>query len=134
MIHVDTSFLVDAIRETRRGVSGPARTWLASHSGEELAISVLVLAELLLGAALHAEPDVEKVRVQTIVGNLPIVPLDESIPPVFAGTAAALQRAGRTVSTMDLLIASAALANGAALLTRNVDHFRRIHGLSVLTY
>ena len=52
MIHLDTTFLVDAIRESRRGQDGPARRWLTRHRGEALAVSVFVRAEVLVGAEL----------------------------------------------------------------------------------
>jgi hypothetical protein len=41
----------------------------------------------------------------------------------YAGLFAARRRAGRPVADMDLLIAATALANGATVVTRNVDDF-----------
>lgn len=99
-----------------------------------MAISILVLCELLVGAELHGEPDVERSRVRKVTRGLPIAFLDEQIPPIYASTAAQLIRSGHRIATMDLLVACVALANGAALLTRNVRHFKRVQGLQVLTY
>lgn len=42
-----------------------------------------------------------------------------------------LKGAGTRVGTMDLKIASIALANDATLLTRNTDDFRRVPGLRI---
>ena len=42
-----------------------------------------------------------------------------------------LRSAGVRIGTMDLRIASIALANGAILLSRNLSHFRRVPGLRV---
>lgn len=134
MIHLDTTFLVDAIRESRHGATGPARTWLASNPREELAVSVPVLCELLVGAELHAEPEAEGRRVRQVCHGLPVVSLDERVPAIYARAAAALMRAGERLAMMDLLIASVALSKGAAVLTRNVRHFERIPGLTVLPY
>ena len=134
MIHLDTSFLVDVIRETRRNVAGPAREWLAANPSEVIAISVPVLCELMVGAALHAKPGEELRRVERICAGLPVAQLDERVPAVFASAGADLIRKGAQVATMDLLIASIALADGAALLTRNERDFERIQGLKVITY
>ena len=63
-----------------------------------------------------------------------MVHLDERVPAVYARTAATLIGNGDRLATMDLLIASVALSVGAAVLTRNVDHFERVPGLKVIRY
>lgn len=134
MIHLDTSFLVDAIRESRRRQDGPARRWLSEHRSEALGMSVFVLSELLLGAHLHAEPLEERRRVLAVVGDLPIALPDSRLADTYAGVHAGLLQAGTPLATMDLLIACVALAQGASLLTANARHFARVPGLRVLHY
>ncbi len=134
MIHLDTTFLVDAIRETRRGHDGPARQWLASHRGEPLAMSVFVRAEILVGAELHADPLEERRRVMAVCGDLPVILPDDRLADSYAGAHASLRREGTPLASMDLLIACVALNEGAPLLTANHSHFSRIPGLRVLTY
>ncbi|MFN8098569.1 MAG: type II toxin-antitoxin system VapC family toxin [Dermatophilaceae bacterium] len=134
MIHLDTTFLVDAIRETRRQSAGPARQWLADNGGEELAISVFVRAELLVGAALHAEPERERLRVLQVCRDLPVVAPGPRLAETYASVAAGLQRQGTPIATMDLLIGCTALDANAALLTGNRKHFERIVGLRLLGY
>ena len=48
MIHLDTTFLVDAIPKSRRGLEGLARRWLADHAGEPLATMDLLIAATAL--------------------------------------------------------------------------------------
>jgi predicted nucleic acid-binding protein len=60
VIHLDTSFVVDFLREASRGGEGPATTLLTSLPPEELAISVFVLCELIAGAALASRSDEER--------------------------------------------------------------------------
>lgn len=134
MIHLDTSFLVDAIREARRGEAGPARRWLSAHAEENLGISVFVLCELLLGAELHAESARELRRVRETCSTLRLVAADHRLPATYARVCAGLRRQGKAPATMDLLIGSMALLEGAPLLTANEDHFARILGLRVLGY
>lgn len=134
MIHLDTTFLVDAIRESRRGHDGPARQWLAGHRGEALGMSVFVRAEILLGAELHADPLGERRRVMAVCGNLPVVLPDDGLADTYARVHAGLRQQGTPLATMDLLIACVALNERAPLLTANQSHFARIPGLRVLDY
>ena len=55
MIHFDTSFVVDFLRETSRDDPGPATALLDSLPPEDLAVSVFVVCELLAGAAFSRE-------------------------------------------------------------------------------
>ena len=133
-IHLDTSFLVDAIRESRRGEDGPARRWLAGHREEALAVSLFVLCELMVGAELHTEPEAERRRVRETCGTLPVIGADQHLPATYARVHASLARQGEPLPTMDLLIAATALNEGAGLLTANDRHFARVPGLRVVTY
>jgi tRNA(fMet)-specific endonuclease VapC len=45
-----------------------------------------------------------------------------------------LERAGKMIGAMDLLIAAHALAIAATLVTNNLAHFQRISGLSVIQW
>lgn len=134
MIHLDTTFLVDAMRESRRGEDGPTRRWLAENSTEELGLSIFVRAELLVGAELHAEPDRERRRVLQICGDLPVIVPGPRLADIYASVAAALARQGSRLATMDLLIGCTALDANAPVLTANRKHFSRIVGLRVLGY
>lgn len=134
MIHLDTTFLVDAIRESRRGLDGPARAWLAEHRTEPLAMSVFVRAEILVGAELHADSLLERRRVLAVCGDLPVILPDARLAETYAAVHAGLRRQGTPLATMDLLIACVALNEGAPLLTANHAHFARIPGLRVLQY
>jgi len=134
VVHADTTFLVDTIRESRRGLDGPARTWLAEHAETSVAISVFVLSEMLLGAELHAEPAKERQRIREALGDMPVAIPDLRLATTYARVCADLQRRGVPTGTMDLLIACLALNEEAALLTANAKHFSDIHGLEVLEY
>jgi predicted nucleic acid-binding protein len=134
VIHLDTTFLVDAIRESRRGLDGPARRWLSDHGDEPLAVSLFVMCELLVGAELHAESEVERRRVRDTCGGLPVVIPDTRLADAFARIHGGLARRGEMLPTMDLLIATTALTHEASLLSANDAHFARVPGLRVLGY
>ncbi len=134
MIHLDTTFLVDLLREARRRERGAATKKLESLGDEELGISLFVLCELEAGAALAARADEERDRVRAVVSRLALVLPDATLAGRYGELLAALRSRGEAIATMDLLIASAALADAAPLVTRNVRHFDRVPGLEVLGY
>ena len=119
MMHVDTSFLVDLLRESRRRRPGPATAFLNRIQGEELRVDVHVACELLAGAELYVRPSVERERVQRLCAELQISYPDERFPPTYARLLASQERKRQRIATMDLLIATAAVVDGAALVTRN---------------
>jgi predicted nucleic acid-binding protein len=133
VIHLDTTFLVDLLREARRR-PGPATAFLDSMEDQGLWISPYVLCELYAGAELSADPAREAQAVQRVCSALQVCLPDERFPPVYGRLLATLQKSGRIIATMDLLIAASALVDEAPLVTRNLGHFSRVPGLKVLTY
>ena len=133
MIYLDTSFLVDLLRESGHGV-GPATRFLDERADEDLCISVLVSCELSAGAELSVRPSVERQKIEHLCSALRIVYPDERFAPTYGRLLSALTRAGRSISTIDLLIATSAVVDDAPLVTRNVKDFRRIPGLELLLY
>ena len=134
MKHLDTSFLVDLMRELGKGRPGPASALLDTLTEEALRVSVHVECELLAGAELARAPDIERARVRLVLASLEVTHTDERFAPIYADVLAELTKKGRRIATMDLLIASAALADGAPLVTRNAKHFARVPGLTLVPY
>ena len=134
MIHLDTTFLVDLLRERGRDATGPASQWLGEHQDDELAISVFVACELYNGAERSTRPDMETEKVRSVCEAVHLIYPDEHLPPVYGRVLADLQRRGETIAAMDLLIATTCLCHEAPLLTRNRRHFERVPGLRLLAY
>lgn len=134
MIQVDTSFLVDLMREAGRGQDGPATRFLASRPDEVLGASVFVLCELAAGAELARDPARERERVARLADSLEAVSPGSDFASTYGRLLARMQRSGMKVATMDLLIGTSAMESGAPLLTRNRKDFEKIPGLDVLTY
>jgi len=97
-----------------------------------LAISVVVLAELLFGAEKHPTQgaairgDIEDFR-----RRLRVVPWSETAAEVYARIRAHLKRQGMPIGNMDLLIAAHALAEDAVLVTNNTHEFCRVPELKL---
>ena len=134
MIHLDTSLLVDLLREAGRGREGPASRFLASVPDEELGVSVFVVCELAAGAAMSVRPAQEKRQVDRLCEGLHIDYPDERFAPAFGSLLASQERSGGRIAAMDLLIATSALVAEAPLVTRKARDFSRVPGLDVLTY
>jgi predicted nucleic acid-binding protein len=134
VIHLDTSFLVDLLREAARDAEGPASRFLAGVADEQLGISVFVACELAAGAAMSTRPAQERRRVERLLEGLHVDYPDERFAPAYGSLLASQNRGSGRISTMDLLIATSARVAGTPLVTRNARDFSRVPGLEVLTY
>ncbi len=135
MIHLDSTFLIDLLRETSRERPGPAFDFLESlDQKEHLGVSVHVLCELRAGAELSRRPLVEHEALDTVLSGLLVSYPDDRFAPMYGRLLAATSIGRKPVASMDLLIAVAALLDDAALVTRNRKDFERIPGLRVLNY
>ena len=135
MIHLDSSFLIDLLRETANQHPGPAFDLIESFEEHEvLAVSVHVVCELRAGAELSRKALVEHEVVDRLLSGLLVSYPDDGFAPLYGRLLAGTHRSGRAVAAMDLLIATAALLDDAPLVTRNVKDFSRIPGLRVLSY
>jgi tRNA(fMet)-specific endonuclease VapC len=135
VIHLDSSLLIDLLRETLRERPGPALDMLESlDDAELLGVSVHVVCELRAGAELARKPLKEHEELDRLLSGLVVVYPDARFAPAYGRLLAAIERSGRPIAAMDLLIATAAILDDAPLITRNVKDFSRVPGLRVLRY
>ena len=135
MIHLDSSFLIDLLRETTREKPGPALDFIESLDPLELlGVSVHVACELRAGAELSRRSLQEHEALDELLSGLLVAYPDDRFAPAYGRLLAAATRGGRAPSAMDTLIATAALLDDAPLVTRNVKDFSRMPGLRVLRY
>ncbi|WP_349367968.1 PIN domain-containing protein [Salinarimonas sp.] len=125
---LDTHVLSDLIRNPR---TSPVRTRIAEVGEHAVFTSPFVACELRFGAAKRNAPRLTA-AVDEILRRLKIADLDPlGFPPVYADLRVRLERVGKPVGAMDLLIASHALSLGACLVTHNLREFERVQGLHV---
>jgi tRNA(fMet)-specific endonuclease VapC len=135
MIHLDSSLLIDLLRESARERPGPAFDALeALDADETLAVSVHVVCELRAGAELAKRPQREHEELDRLLSGLLIAYPDDRFAPAYSRLLAGIRQGGRTIASMDLLIATAAIVDDARLMTRNVKDFSKVPGLRVLGY
>ena len=92
------------------------------------------MIHLRLGAERAQRPLAEHERPDELLSGLLVSFPDDRFAMTFGRLAAALCSGGRPFPVMDVLIATSALQDDAALVTRNVKDFSRIPGLRVLRY
>lgn len=97
------------------------------------AISIITLGELLVGAYKSSDPEnsLKKLK-QNLSGlKLNIENLNEEIIDQFGRIKAKLETTGNRLEDFDLLIAATALTENLSLVTRNINHFKRIENLKL---
>jgi tRNA(fMet)-specific endonuclease VapC len=131
---VDTSFLIDLMRERKRSETGPATRKLHALGETPLQMAIFVACELQAGARLSARPRDELRKVELLTELIEVVLPDRSFAVAYGETEAALRKAGTPIPQMDLLIGVLAKSHGIPLLAGRDAHFQRIPGLVVETY
>ena len=101
-----------------------------NDEAEGLAISTIVLMELLHGAAKSAKPIENRRAVEDIVSRIEVIAFDSHAASPAADIKAELERAGEVIGGYDLLIAGHARSRGLALITGNLGEFARVRGLA----
>ena len=101
---------------------------------DALGISSVVLAELLYGAARHPSGAVIRREIRDFVSRLDVLPWDEAAAEHYGDLRAGLERHGRPLGAMDLMIAAHARSRGATLVSNDVRHFERVEGLLVANW
>ena len=124
---LDTCFLIDLQRELQSGKSGPASAYLAGHSHERFALSVISLTEFIEG---FADPEAG----ERLLRPFRWLPVNADVGRSAAGIRRRLRTDGRLIGDFDILIAATALAAGIPLVTRNGKDFQQIPGLVVEPY
>jgi tRNA(fMet)-specific endonuclease VapC len=99
-----------------------------------LAISTVVLAELLCGAARHAMAVAIRKEIADLVSRLAVLPWDEAAAQDHGALRSTLELAGRPLGAMDTMIAAQARSVGLTLVSNDVRPFERVEGLSVANW
>jgi len=97
----------------------------------DIAISSLVLGELLYGARASARSSENLERLKEFVKVVDIVDYDEKSAEAYSKIRLSLKQKGRPIGEADMLIASVAIANSAILVTDNIKHFEQIENLKL---
>ena len=97
----------------------------------QLAVSAITEAELLYGARRAGARAGVRADVEDFLRRLEVFDWNHQAAGHYADIRAQLERNGKLIGNMDLLIAAHARCLGAVLVTNNERHFRRVPHLTV---
>ena len=126
-VMLDTNICIYVIKRDPQQVIERFRSFAVGDIG----ISVITLAELQYGASKSSQPKRNHEALQQFVSPLLVADFDRRASGVYAELRPKLERRGRPIGAMDLLIAAHALSLGVPLVTNNEKEFRRVAGLVV---
>lgn len=124
---LDTKICIYIIRHKPRAVLDRLRQVdIAS-----VALSSVTLAELEYGVAKSSRPEQNREALAALVAPLTIEPFDDHAAARYGPLRAELERRGRPIGSLDMLIAAHALSLGRTLVTNDEHEFTRVPELSV---
>jgi len=126
-VMLDTNICIYIIKQKPKSVLER----FAAFPVGDLGISVITLAELEYGASKSSEPTRNREALEQFVSPLEIAVFDRQATIVYGKIRALLEKRGRPIGSMDLLIAAHALSLNVRLVTNNVREFKRVPGLRV---
>lgn len=127
---LDTSFLIDVLRGDE-SASGWAERLEEDAFG---AVTPVTVMELWEGIHLGESTESERAAVESLLEGLHNVDFDQPAAMTAGEINATLTREGDAVEVEDVIIGAIALVRDDPVLTRNVEDFERIPGLTVESY
>lgn len=103
----------------------------ASMVPGEIGISTISLAELQYGVEKSLNQHRNQMGIDLILRPLEIFPFDQGASIRYGKLRVALEKSGKPIGGMDLLIAAHALELSAILVTNNIREFSRVPGLKI---
>lgn len=97
---------------------------------EALCVSAMTAAELRFGVQKSGRPELAE-YVEAFLERLAILDWTDEVTHHYARIRFEVERVGKPVGNMDLLIAAHAISERATLITNNVRHFSHIPGLKI---
>ncbi len=107
---------------------------LEKHSPGEIGISAITLSELQYGVAKSQYIQKNRQALSEFLIPLEIVDFDERAAEAYGNIRTELEKEGKPIGSMDMLIASHALSLGVTLVTSNIREFKRVPKLKVVNW
>lgn len=127
---LDTNICIFLIRMK----SVPVLRELRKHDPAVLCISAVTIAELEYGCDLSADPVGNRLALTEFLSPFVILPFDTAAARVYGTVRAGLEKEGKPIGAMDLLIAAHALSKQLTLVTNNTREFKRVANLKVVDW
>jgi len=126
---IDTDIIIYSLRGNEKVQSN-----FRIHQTTPKAISVISFGELVFGAKKSSHKEKNIATVHRIGELFPVIDITRGIVETYAEIKASLQRTGKVVDDLDLLIGATALFLNYTLVTNNEKHFSMIPDLSLANW
>lgn len=128
-LSIDTTFLIDLQRERRKGEEGVAYGLLRSRSDD-----MIVTSSVAWGEFLEGFESMEDDRIAALEESLSVLVQTATTSKIYAVLARRLRMQGQMIGSNDLWIGAASIEHSLPLVTRNVEHFKRLPDLRLVEY
>jgi predicted nucleic acid-binding protein len=127
---IDTDILIDLLRNVKKVVAFLTKI---EESGSLLSTTVINAFELYHGAHKSREREQNLLATRKLLNRLIILPLGLRSAETAGRIYAQLETEGQPIGLRDALIGAITLTKEYTIVTRNVEHFQKITGLTVIT-
>lgn len=97
----------------------------------DICISSITYSELLYGAEKSSNVKKNLLALTMFLSNIEILPYDENASSEYGLIRAELEKDGKPIGPLDMLIAAHAKSLNIKLVTNNVKEFERVKGLKI---
>lgn len=126
---IDTNILIYRLKN-----AGNVNSNFLKNRNEQMYVSVISYGELIYGARKSRFVEKNLETVKAIKSIFPLLDINSNVMDIFGEIKNYVQKIGRTVDDMDLLIASTAISKGMTLVTHNIKHFEHIPNLMLVDW
>jgi len=125
---IDTDWVIDHLSGIEK-----IKKKLEELAPEGLALSIVSLAELYEGVFYSRNPEKSEKTLKEFLPGISIIGIDEETCRIFGKERGRLRKKGKIIGDFDLLIASTCLHYNLMFLTNNIDHFKRVENLKIIS-
>ncbi len=97
----------------------------------EICISSITLSELFYGVSKSSKPEQNQIALTQFIAPLDILSYDDEAAQYYGELRVHLEKQGRPIGSLDMLIAAHALSATCVLVTNNEKEFTRIPKLKI---
>ncbi|MHA2497024.1 MAG: PIN domain-containing protein [Candidatus Hodarchaeales archaeon] len=131
-ICLDSDFLIALLRDFPDAVKKAEEL---ENEGTELTTTAMSALELYVGImGVDGISGTRIEKTEALINSLQILILDQWASRRSAGILNALAKLGKPIGVKDSIVAGIAIENRVPLLTRNIKHFERVAGLTIITW
>ncbi|MCM1258285.1 MAG: type II toxin-antitoxin system VapC family toxin [Roseburia sp.] len=104
---------------------------LQEYDPSEICISSVTYAELIHGVEKSKSVEKNRVALALFLANIEIIDFDSSAAENYGKIRADMEKAGKVIGPLDMMIAGHAKSLGYTIVTNNTKEFMRVNGLKL---